>query len=344
MKILVLGAGAIGGYFGGRLVQAGGDVAFLVRERRAQQLRANGLVVRSPHGDFTVPVRALLRAQLDAPFDVVLLTCKAYDLELGDRGDRPGGRRIDVRAAAPQRRRPHRAADRRVRRRARRRRRLRDSRDADRRRRGGAARRLPQHRLRSAAGNERRCAAQARSAARAVREDAGSGRAERRHDDRALGKVRRPREPRGDDVPDARAGRRDPRHRRRPRARGRDVRRLPANRRSRGLATAPGSARPVPRDADRSGVDAHRVDAARSRIGRPHRGCAHRRRHAAPRRGGRRRPGAAPRRVVPPAGGGVVARAQGRRKRPRISAADADASARFTTRPRPPCPTRRRTC
>lgn len=81
MKILVLGAGAIGGYFGGRLVQAGGDVAFLVRERRAQQLRENGLVVRSPHGDFTVSVRALLPSQLDAPFDLIVLTCKAWDLE-----------------------------------------------------------------------------------------------------------------------------------------------------------------------------------------------------------------------------------------------------------------------
>ena len=81
MKILVLGAGAIGGYFGGRLVQAGGDVTFLVRERRARQLRANGLVVRSPHGDFTLPVRSVLQSQLEAPFDLVLLTCKAYDLE-----------------------------------------------------------------------------------------------------------------------------------------------------------------------------------------------------------------------------------------------------------------------
>jgi len=81
MKILVLGAGAIGGYFGGRLVQAGGDVTFLVRDRRASQLQANGLVVRSPHGDFAMPVRTLLRSQLGAPFDLVLLTCKAYDLE-----------------------------------------------------------------------------------------------------------------------------------------------------------------------------------------------------------------------------------------------------------------------
>jgi 2-dehydropantoate 2-reductase len=83
MRILVLGAGAIGGYFGGRLVQAGADVTFLVRERRAAQLRERGLVVRSPHGDFTVPARTLLRAGDDGEgaFDLVLLTCKAYDLE-----------------------------------------------------------------------------------------------------------------------------------------------------------------------------------------------------------------------------------------------------------------------
>ena len=81
MKILILGAGAIGGYFGGRLVQAGAEVSFLVRERRAAQLRERGLVVRSPHGDFTVPVRALTQEQIDGPADLVLLTCKAYDLD-----------------------------------------------------------------------------------------------------------------------------------------------------------------------------------------------------------------------------------------------------------------------
>ena len=81
MKIVVLGAGAIGGYFGGRLVQAGADVRFLVRPRRQAQLQQHGLVVRSPHGDFTVPVQALLREQIDTPADLVLLTCKAYDLD-----------------------------------------------------------------------------------------------------------------------------------------------------------------------------------------------------------------------------------------------------------------------
>src|SRR5689334_21006418 len=81
MRILVLGAGAIGGYFGGRLVQAGGDVTFLVRERRAAQLAARGLVVRSPHGDFTVPARTVLRSAARPDHDLVLLTCKAYDLD-----------------------------------------------------------------------------------------------------------------------------------------------------------------------------------------------------------------------------------------------------------------------
>ena len=81
MKTLVLGAGAIGGYFGGRLVQAGADVSFLVRERRAAQLRERGLIVRSPHGDFSVPVRALTKEQIEDSVDLVLLTCKAYDLD-----------------------------------------------------------------------------------------------------------------------------------------------------------------------------------------------------------------------------------------------------------------------
>ena len=81
MKILVLGAGAIGGYFGGRLVQAGADVSFLVRARRQAQLREHGLVVRSPFGDFTLPVAALLREDIGAPADLVLLACKAYDLD-----------------------------------------------------------------------------------------------------------------------------------------------------------------------------------------------------------------------------------------------------------------------
>ncbi|KAI3593725.1 2-dehydropantoate 2-reductase [Cupriavidus sp. U2] len=81
MRILVVGAGATGGYFGARLLQAGRDVTFLVRARRAGQLAEHGLRVKSPHGDLhiaTPPV--VLPEQIAAPYDVVLLSCKAYDL------------------------------------------------------------------------------------------------------------------------------------------------------------------------------------------------------------------------------------------------------------------------
>jgi 2-dehydropantoate 2-reductase len=82
MRILVVGAGAIGGYFGGRLLQANRDVTFLVRERRAAQLRETGLVIRSPAGDLHVPAPpVVLAADLRHPFDLILLSCKAYDLE-----------------------------------------------------------------------------------------------------------------------------------------------------------------------------------------------------------------------------------------------------------------------
>lgn len=81
MRILVLGAGAIGGYFGGRLVEAGAQVTFLVRERRLRQLMEHGLQVRSKYGDINTPVRAVTAAAPKEPADFVVLTCKAYDLD-----------------------------------------------------------------------------------------------------------------------------------------------------------------------------------------------------------------------------------------------------------------------
>jgi 2-dehydropantoate 2-reductase len=78
MRILVLGAGAVGGYFGGRLAEAGIDVTFLVRQRRAAELAAHGLVIKSPCGDAALAVRTVTAAA--APYDLVLLCCKAYDL------------------------------------------------------------------------------------------------------------------------------------------------------------------------------------------------------------------------------------------------------------------------
>lgn len=82
MRTLVLGAGAIGGYFGGRLLAAGRDVTFLVRPERQASLRATGLRIRSPRGDLDLPgPPAVTAATIDPPYDLILLTCKAYDLD-----------------------------------------------------------------------------------------------------------------------------------------------------------------------------------------------------------------------------------------------------------------------
>jgi 2-dehydropantoate 2-reductase len=82
MRILVVGAGAMGGYFGGRLLEADCDVTFLVRPRRAAQLAKTGLVIRSKFGDAALPAPPTIAADaLRAPFDLILLSCKAYDLE-----------------------------------------------------------------------------------------------------------------------------------------------------------------------------------------------------------------------------------------------------------------------
>jgi 2-dehydropantoate 2-reductase len=81
MRILVIGAGATGGYFGGRLLAAGRDISFLVRERRAAQLADEGLLIKSPCGDLRLKhPPTLLASELRQPFDLILLSCKAYDL------------------------------------------------------------------------------------------------------------------------------------------------------------------------------------------------------------------------------------------------------------------------
>jgi 2-dehydropantoate 2-reductase len=82
MRVLVVGAGAIGGYFGGRLLQAGNDVTFLVRPKRASELASAGLVIKSPNGDVTLKNPPTVQAdKLTEKFDVILLSCKAFDLE-----------------------------------------------------------------------------------------------------------------------------------------------------------------------------------------------------------------------------------------------------------------------
>lgn len=89
MRILVLGAGAVGGYFGGRLAEAGRDVTFLVRPPRAARLAETGLSVESALGDFTVPVTTTTADALREPYDLVLLSAKHYDLDSAIEAIRP---------------------------------------------------------------------------------------------------------------------------------------------------------------------------------------------------------------------------------------------------------------
>ncbi|MDB6144225.1 MAG: 2-dehydropantoate 2-reductase [Pseudomonas sp.] len=82
MRILIVGAGAIGGYFGGRLLEAARDVTFLVRPGRAQELDRDGLIVRSPLGNIHYPAPPHVASQeLSGRYDLILLSCKAYDLD-----------------------------------------------------------------------------------------------------------------------------------------------------------------------------------------------------------------------------------------------------------------------
>lgn len=80
MRILVLGAGGVGGFFGGRLVEKGEDVTFLVRSKRKQQLEEKGLVIRSVNGDFSFQPNLITKEDRTSPFDVILFSTKAYHL------------------------------------------------------------------------------------------------------------------------------------------------------------------------------------------------------------------------------------------------------------------------
>src|ERR1700730_550210 len=92
MRVLVVGAGAIGGYIGGRMLQAGRDITFLVRPRRAAELASAGLVIKSPNGDVTLKNPPAVQADaLHEKFDVVLLSCEAFDLDDAIRSFAPAG-------------------------------------------------------------------------------------------------------------------------------------------------------------------------------------------------------------------------------------------------------------
>lgn len=81
MKILILGAGGIGGYFGARLLQAGADVTFLVREKRQQLIQGAGLQIETPQGNFSVRPRTVTAATVQPEYDLIVLAPKAYDLD-----------------------------------------------------------------------------------------------------------------------------------------------------------------------------------------------------------------------------------------------------------------------
>ena len=97
MRVLVLGAGALGRYFGGRLIEAGtAEVAFLVRPARQAALARDGLRIESPFGAWSGPVATVTADEARPGWDVVLLSCKAYDLDDAIAAIRPT---VDARTA-----------------------------------------------------------------------------------------------------------------------------------------------------------------------------------------------------------------------------------------------------
>lgn len=79
-KVLILGVGGIGGYFGGRLAEAQQDVTFLVHEARQKQLDDNGLTLKSQFGDAHLAVKTINASQLNSHYDFIIIACKSYDL------------------------------------------------------------------------------------------------------------------------------------------------------------------------------------------------------------------------------------------------------------------------
>lgn len=81
MRILIVGAGSTGGFFGAKLAKAGRDVTFLVRPQRLSQLEQHGLYIQSPAGDIEIQPQLITSSQIHGPFDIVLVAVKAYTLD-----------------------------------------------------------------------------------------------------------------------------------------------------------------------------------------------------------------------------------------------------------------------
>ncbi len=190
MRIAVMGAGGVGGYFGARLSEAGHDVAFIARGRHLAAMRERGLAVNSVLGDIRLPRPAVTADPASlAPADVVLLAVKLWDTESAAERDPSAPRERRRRHPVPEWRREHRA-------------------DRRRGRRGpragwscvhrGHDRRTGCHRAHGDHGaialwpGARRAAARCRGFARGVQERGHRGRALGRHPPRAVGEVRVP--------------------------------------------------------------------------------------------------------------------------------------------------------
>lgn len=89
MKIVAMGSGGVGGYFGGRLQQAGHEVTFIARGRHLAALQSGGLRIKSAHGDAALKVRALENPADAGPADVVLFAVKLWDTEAAAASIRP---------------------------------------------------------------------------------------------------------------------------------------------------------------------------------------------------------------------------------------------------------------
>jgi 2-dehydropantoate 2-reductase len=82
MRFLIVGAGGVGGYFGGRLAAGGQDVVFMARGAHRAALAERGLEIRSPKGDQTIETPQLfVEGETEGPFDAVFVCVKLYDTE-----------------------------------------------------------------------------------------------------------------------------------------------------------------------------------------------------------------------------------------------------------------------
>ena len=281
VKILILGAGAIGGYVGGRLQQSGADVTFLVRparQRGAAARRAGHQEHQGRHhpegedGAERQRRRALRRRAADP---------KAYDLDSAIAAIAPAVGREHHRRAAAERHAPSRRARREVRQGQG------GGRPRPRRRRDVGRRHDPAHqpvrrRSPSASATASRRAPSLVELDAAIKKSGVDGGAARQHRAGPVGQVDHAVLARGDQLPDARLVRRHPRGRRRPRDRAGDGRGVPQG----GCCRGPRSRREGHADdsrvPDRQGLAVHRLDAARPREGRDGRGRPHRGRHDRP--------------------------------------------------------------